>query len=56
MKKLHMKSLFQDIKSKELAGNALSVWDVDAAGKVLNYSGQFRAKYALLKEHRKTAA
>jgi hypothetical protein len=50
MKPLQMKKCNQIGKEQALVGKRLSEWDVDAAGKVLNYPDQFQAKFALLKK------
>jgi hypothetical protein len=56
MKLLHLKDRNQIDKEQSLVKKRLSDWDVDTTGKVLNYPGQFQAKFAQLKKNRPTTA
>jgi hypothetical protein len=51
MHKLHMKVTKTAVEVQEMAGKTLNGWELDATGKVRNYSAQFQARYAQLKEN-----
>lgn len=48
---LHMKNRHQPREAPELAGKKSKEWELDATGKVWNYSAQFQARYTQLKEN-----
>jgi hypothetical protein len=50
MNKLHMKVTKKAVEVQEMACKTLNGWELDATGKVRNYSAQFQTRYTQLKE------
>ena len=51
MNKLHMKATKKAVEVLETVGKKSNEWELDATGKVRNYSAQFQARYTRLKEN-----
>ena len=51
MNKLHMKVTTKAVEFPEKLSKKSNEWELDATGKVRNYSAQFQARYTRLKEN-----
>jgi len=51
MHKLHMKGRHQTGEVLEIADKISNAWELDATGKVRNYSAQFHARFTQLKKN-----